>query len=98
MSGGRSIIGTMETTLDNKLSILAQLWLDYRDDEEFTDFIEYNDLGLPLAYAISNGIVKITPTAEKFILETFDLLLAGLDLEDVGFEILEDVLDAGSQE
>ncbi len=51
---------TMETTLDNKLSILSQLWLDYRDDEEFTDFIEYNDLGLPLAYAISNDIVKIT--------------------------------------
>jgi hypothetical protein len=88
----------METTLDNKLSILAQLWLDYRDDEEFADFIEYNDLGLPLAYAISNGIVKITPTAEKFILETFDLLLAGLDVEDVGFETLEDVLEAGSQE
>ncbi len=88
----------METTLDNKLSILSQLWLDYRDDEEFTDFIEYNDLGLPLAYAISNDIVKITPTAEKFVAETFDLLLAALDVEDDGFETLEDVLEAGSQE
>jgi len=88
----------METTLDNKLSILSQLWLDYRDDAEFTDFIEYNDLGLPLAYAISNDIVKITPTAERFIAETFDLLLAALDVEDEGFETLEDVLEAGSQE
>lgn len=88
----------METTLDNKLSILSELWLDYRDDEEFTDFIEYNDLGLPLAYAISNDIVSISSSAEKFIGETFDLLLAALDLEDTGYEDLTEVLEAGSQE
>jgi hypothetical protein len=88
----------METTFDNKVAILSQLWLDYRDDEEFTDFIEYNDLGLPLAYAISTNIVKSTPTAEKFINETFDLLLAGLDVEDTGFETLEDVLELGSEQ
>ena len=88
----------METTLDNKLSILSELWLDYRDDAEFTDFIEYNDLGLPLAYAISNSIVDVTPSAEKFISETFDLLLAALDLEDTGYADLTEVLEAGSQE
>ena len=88
----------METTLDNKLSILSELWLDYRDDAEFTDFIEYNDLGLPLAYAISNSIVDVTPSAEKFISETFDLLLAALDLKDTGYEDLTEVLEAGSQE
>ena len=87
----------METTLDNKLSILSQLWLDYRDDAEFTDFIEYNDLGLPLAYAISTNIVKSTPTAEKFINETFELLLAGLEVEDTGFEDLAEVLELGSE-
>jgi hypothetical protein len=35
-------------TFDNKISILAELWMNYRDDEELQDFIEYNDLGLPL--------------------------------------------------
>jgi hypothetical protein len=88
----------METTLDNKLSILSELWLDYRDDEEFTDFIEYYDLGLPLAYAISTKIEEVTPSAEKFISETFDLLLAALELEDTGYEDLTEVLEAGSQE
>jgi len=85
---------TMETTLENKAQILSQLWLDYRDDEEFTDFIEYNDLGLPLAYAVSTDIVKITAQAEKMIGETFDLLLVGLEIEDTGFEDLEEVLAA----
>lgn len=80
------------TPYSNKYQILADLWLNYKDDEEFQDFVEYNDLGLPLAYAIANEIVKSTDLAEKFINETFDLLLAGLEIEDTGFETLDDLL------
>jgi hypothetical protein len=68
------------------------LWLGYRDDEQFTDFITYNDLGLPLAYAIANDIVKSSEMAQRFIEETFDVLLAGLELEDTGFDDLDDIL------
>lgn len=83
----------MATTLDNKATILADLWLNYRDDEEFTDFIEYNDIGLPVAYAVANGIVITTDLANKFVNETFDLLLAGLGIDDSddGYEVLEDL-------
>lgn len=82
-----------ETTFDNKANILADLWLNYRDDSEFADFLEYNDLGLPLAYAISNKIVPATDIATRFIEETFALLLAGLQIaEDTGYETLDDVM------
>lgn len=87
----------MTTTFANKVNILADLWLNYRDDEEFTDFIEYNDLGLPLAYAYANGILtEITAQAEAFIDEAFGLLIAGLNVEDTGFDNLDDLL--GSSE
>jgi hypothetical protein len=84
----------MTTTFSDKANILADLWLNYRDDEEFQDFITYNDLGLPLAYAYANGILdNATLMLEQFINETFDLLLKGLGIqEDVGFETLEGVL------
>jgi hypothetical protein len=72
--------------------MLAELWLNYKEDEEFQDFIDYNDLGLPIAYIIHNDIVKSTDTAEKFVGETFDLLLAGLGIEDTGFETLDELL------
>jgi hypothetical protein len=81
------------TPFETKCSILADLWMDYRDNEDFVDFREYNDLGLPIAYAISNDIVKSLPMAEQFINETFDLLLAALEIpEDTGFETLDDLL------
>jgi len=84
-----------ETTFEDKASILADLWLNYRQDVEFADFIEYNDIGLPLAYAIANDIVKTTDIATRFIEETFDLLLVGLGIEnDTGFEVLEDLLES----
>ena len=84
----------METSFDNKCAILAEIFLDYKEDDEFTDFREYNDLGLPLAYAIHAEIITKTYRAETFINETFDLLLAGLGIdEDTGFGSVRDLLD-----
>jgi len=86
---------TNKTPYSNKVQILADLWMEYRDDEEFKDFIEYSDLALPLSYAISNGIVESTLMAQGFVEETWNLFLAGLELEDTGFDTLEDVLGLG---
>jgi len=82
----------MTTTFENKTAILADLWLNFRYDTQFVDFVEYNDMGLPLAYAIYEGIVETTDTATPFVNETFDLLLAGLGVDDTGFESLDDIL------
>lgn len=84
---------TEQTAFKTKCQILAQLWMEYRDDVEFKDFIEYNDLGLPLAYAIAEGIVEKTDIASNFINEAFDILLSALGVEDTGFDSLEDLLD-----
>lgn len=81
-----------------KAEILAELWLDYRDDEEFKDFIEYCDLGLPLAYAIANGIVENNDRTDGFIEEAFTVLLAALNLEDTGFNDLQELLEQGTPE
>ena len=72
-----------------KCSILNQLWSDYRYDEDFEDFIEYNDIGLPLASFIDEGLVDTTPRAEIYINESFDLLVAALDIEDKDYDSLE---------
>jgi hypothetical protein len=85
----------MTTTFSNKVIILADLWLNYRDDENFKDFIEYNDIGLPLSYCLANKIVESNPIADKFIEETFDLLLSGLGVDDTGFELLDDLFEDG---
>ena len=80
------------TTFENKCSILAELWLDYRSEHDFKDFVSYNDLGLPLGFMISENIVTPNQRAKDMIEETFVLLLATLEVEDVGFDTLDDLM------
>lgn len=82
------------TTIENKEIILAELWMNYKNDPNFDDFISYNDLGLPIAYVMSTGIAKRTDASNKFVNETFTLLLGALEIEDTGFETLDQMLMA----
>jgi len=79
------------TTFDNRALILGQLWINYKGEDEWADFLEYNDLGLPLAFAFAEGIVNHTVTLEQYINETWDLFIEGLGIEDEGFARLEDI-------
>lgn len=82
------------TDFSNKVKILAELWIGYRDDDEFADFCDYNDLGLPLAYLIDNGLATSSKLGNKYIDETFDLFLTIVGIkEDTGFESLDELLD-----
>jgi hypothetical protein len=87
----------MTTNFLNKTSILSELWMNYRDDEALQDFVEYNDLGLPLAYFLYNELVLPTKQSEIYIEETFSLLVAALDVEDVGFESLDEMLGSANE-
>ena len=83
----------MATTFDNKALILGQLWINYKMEDEWIDFVEYNDLGLPLAFAFAEGIINQTPSLERYINETWDLLLEGMELDDIGFVDFQELVD-----
>lgn len=85
------------TTFDNKIGILADLWMIYRDEPEWKEFIDFHDLGLPLAFMLDNNLIYrntiSNQPAEELINETFALLLKGLDIaEDTGFDSLDDIV------
>ncbi len=81
-----------KTKFLTKCDILADFWVGYKGDEDYEDFISYNDLGLPLAYAISTGIVEKTKKAKTFVEETWDVFLAGFSLKDRGYKSLDDII------
>ena len=82
------------TPYSDRCDILSDFWMNYRNDEAFDEFVQYNDLGLPLAYMISSGLVSSTPQAEELVNESFEMLLAVLELEDTGWDSLDDLLEA----
>ena len=86
----------MTTEYANKVDILNDLWINYSEEEDFQHFIEMNDLGLPLAHLISNGIVESTPLAEELINQSFTWLMDLFEIEDSGFKNLEEILTPDS--
>lgn len=86
----------MQTDFVNKVSILGSLHSNYQDDEGMQDFMEFNDIGLPLAYLVSEKLATMTDEGARFVEETFDLLLDSLGIEDVGFEFLDEILAMAS--
>ena len=80
------------TEFNNKIDILSNLYNSYRDDEDMADFFEYNDLGLPMANLVNEGLVAINEKGKIYIDETWGLFLESLEIEDMGFETLDQVL------
>ena len=74
---------------DDKCEILAELWLDFRDDEELENFVAYNILGLSLAYLIHTEQVIPTEVCEPHVEETYNMLVKsfGLDLDQDFFTL-----------
>lgn len=82
----------MQTDFNSKCVILADLWINYGHESEFRDFVEFNDIGLPLAYFTAEKLCTINDAGARFVDETFDLFLESLGIEDTGFEFLDEVL------
>jgi len=82
-----------ETPFETRSDILADLWMNYRRDVEFQDFLEYNDVGLPAAWLVAEELCVPEDKLKGMINETFMLLLKALEIEDDhGFDSLDDLL------
>lgn len=87
----------------DKTGILGQLWIDYREDENFSLFMEYNDIGLPLSYVVAEGLVPaLTELGEDYVDETIDMLFKLLEISEQEVELLpkidlESVLELAHQ-
>ena len=73
----------------DKAGILGQLWIDYRDNDDFSVFMEYNDIGLPLSYVVAEGLVPgLTNLGEDYINETLEMFLKLLEITEEEVDML----------
>ena len=69
-------------TLWNKCDILSEIWYYHRDNEEFEDFLEMYDIGLPLAYFLREKICLPTKAGQTLIEDTYDALIEKFGVSD----------------
>lgn len=87
------------TDFETKAQILGDVWMEYRDEEAFQELLGYADLGFPLAYAITNNIIRVEPEDEAtwLVEQTFSLLLELLNVEDTGYQSITDLFDTAER-
>jgi len=85
------------TDFSSQVNILGKLYADYKDEKTFRAFMEFNDIGLPLAYLCAEGLASPSDDGMRYIVETFELFMQTIGVEDTGFENLDDVLDASQE-
>jgi hypothetical protein len=82
------------TDFSNVCDILGELYSQYSEEKEFKDFIEFNDLGLPLAYMVRERLATPSDDGIRYIMETWELFIHSLGLDDTGFDNLDEVLNS----
>ena len=85
------------TDFSSICEILGSLYANYKEDKEFKDFIEFNDLGLPLAYLTNENLCEVSDDGARCITETWQLFLAGLNMKDEGFDSLEELFSIAEE-
>ncbi len=81
--------GFSKTTFPNQCAILSELWQgDFPPIQWFYD--EY-EVTISMAHAIANGYVIATPLAEDMVADCFNAMLKLVNVNDIGFESLEDI-------
>jgi len=87
----------MTTDFSKKIEILGEFYFTYKDDVELKEFIEFNDLGLPLAYLASEELCAVSEEGAEYINQTWVLLMASLQIEDIGFEDIDAMMKFAEQ-
>lgn len=72
----------MTTPFSKRVEILSDLYMGYYGNYE--EFIDDNDLGVPLAVAIIQGCATPTEKGVGFINESFDSFCELLDIDNYG--------------
>jgi hypothetical protein len=80
--------------MDNrtKAEILVQFTQDHFNSEEYDDFFDYNDLGIPMSIAITQDMVILTDSGEELLEETWKELCLLFEADPNGeYESIDDL-------
>ena len=78
--------------IKNKAKVLVQFTQEHINGNDYDEFFDYNDLGIPLAIAINNELVVLTEKGTDLFDETWKDLCLLFDADpDDEYESIDDL-------
>jgi acyl carrier protein len=82
-----------QTSLEDKAQIIVEFTQDHFNGGEYEDFFDYNDLGTPLAVAITQEMADLTDSGREVLEETWTNLCDLFDADaTASFESIDDLI------
>lgn len=74
-----------KTLFSSKCQVLGELWLYYREDaannENWREFFQWADIGLPMAYMAWQGVVTIKAEGEEYVNNAYDVFCEMISID-----------------
>jgi hypothetical protein len=90
-----------KTTFSNKCEILGDLyfWHKDTDNEVWSDFFEWGDVGLPLAYMVKQGYATAKDKGKESIEEAWKMFCEIIEVDsELRYLSLADIFDASEND
>lgn len=77
-----------------KAEIITDFVVRNSEEDKYSDFFAYNDLGIPLSVAFNAGLCTLNDEGNKMLDETYELLCGELEADhEQDYDDLDDLLD-----
>ena len=87
-----------KTLFSKKVEVLNDFYMDYSGSDQYADFIEIHDLGLPAAVLSFNGSATLTDIGVKHVEETWIDLCELFEIDHHGeYESLESMIEFANE-
>lgn len=87
-----------KTPFSNKCEILNDFYMDYSGSDEYGEFIELNDLGIPAAVLSFSGAAILTDIGIKHVEDTWIALCELLEIDYHGeYESLSHMMEFANE-
>jgi len=87
------------TNLETKIAILADFYLYYAQEEEYADWAEAHDLGLPLSILVEQKYATATPAGVEWIISDYNDLCEELGIDKHGdYTTIEQMLELSDEQ
>lgn len=94
IASSESIAQEHETSLEDKAQIIMEFVQDFQGTGEYDEFFDYNDLGIPLAIAITQDMADLTESGLAIFEETWSQLCELFEMDKTeSYESIEDLMD-----
>lgn len=87
-----------ETSLEYKAQIIVEFTQDHLNGGEYEDFFDFNDLGVPLAIAITQEMADLTVSGREVLEQTWSNLCELFDADEtLSYESIDELMSEDTE-